>query len=80
MTAGAYCQVRDKLKHTAFMGLNQDVLLPVFYALSDDPDDIQPKYWRGFRLLGIDGTDLALPNALDVLAAFGGRSFKIAKS
>jgi hypothetical protein len=78
VSASAYSQARAKLKHTAFMALNRDVLLPTFYAPSEEEGDIEARYWRGFRLIGIDGSDLVLPNSPELLAIFGGRSFKIA--
>lgn len=78
VSASAYSQARAKFKHTAFIALNRDVLLPTFYAPSEEEGDIEAQYWRGFRLVGIDGTDLVLPNTPELLARFGGRSFKIA--
>ncbi len=60
------------------MALNQELLLPTFYAPPDDDDEVKPQYWRGLRLIGVDGTDLVLPDAPELLAVFGGRSFKIA--
>jgi hypothetical protein len=71
-------QARAKFKHTAFVALNRDVLLPTFYAPSEEEGDIEAQYWRGFRLVGIDGSDLVLPNTPELLATFDGRSFKIA--
>jgi hypothetical protein len=78
VSASAYTQARAKFKHTAFVALNRDVLLPTFYAPSEEEGDIEAQYWRGFRLVGIDGSDLVLPNTPELLARFGGRSFKIA--
>jgi hypothetical protein len=78
VSASAYSQARAKFKHTAFIALNRDVVLPTFYAPAEEEGDIEAKYWQGFRLVGIDGTDLVLPNTPEFLASFGGRSFKIA--
>lgn len=77
VSASAYSQARAKLKHTAFMALNRDVLLPTYYAPPSEEGDITPRYWRGLRLVGIDGTGLALPNDPGLLAAFGGYSYKM---
>jgi hypothetical protein len=78
VSASAYSQARSKLKHTAFIEINRDILLPTFYAPCTEAGDIEAQYWRGFRLVGIDGSDMALPTNPDLLATFGGRSFKIA--
>lgn len=78
VSASAYSQARAKLKHTAFIALNQELLLPIFYAPPDDDDDIKPQYWRGLCLIGIDGTAIVLPDTPELLTIFGGRSFKIA--
>ena len=78
VSASAYTQARAKLKHTAFIALNQELLLPTFYGASEQEGDLRPKYWRGLRLIGIDGTDLVLPDTPELLDLFGGRSFKIA--
>lgn len=67
-TAGAWTQARAKLKHTAFIELNQAVLLPGFYAA----DQAQHRRdWRGHRLLGVDGSSLRLPAHAEVFQAFG---------
>jgi hypothetical protein len=50
-------QARAKFKHTAFIALNCDVLLPTFYTPSQEEGDIEAQYWRSFRPVGTDGTD-----------------------
>src|SRR6266496_6133135 len=49
VTAGAWTHARAKLKHTAFIELNQQVVLP---AVSQQSQDLQR--WRGHRLFGHD--------------------------
>jgi hypothetical protein len=67
-TQGAWTQARAKLKHTAFIELNQEVLLPGFYA-----DDQAPhrRDWRGHRLLGIDSSMVRLPSHEEIFQVFG---------
>jgi len=68
VTAGAWTQARAKLRHTAFIELNQEILLPCFYA----PEQAQQRRsWRGHRLLGIDGSLLRLPSHPEVFEVFG---------
>lgn len=68
VTGGGWTQARAKLSHTAFIELNQQVLLPGFYA----PQQAQHRRsWRGHRLLGCDGSLLRLPSHPQVLEIFG---------
>jgi hypothetical protein len=67
-TPGGWTQARAKLSHTAFIELNQEVLLPCFYA----PEQAEHRRaWRGHRLLGGDGSLLRLPSHPEVVATFG---------
>jgi hypothetical protein len=67
-TPGGWTQARAKLSHTAFIELNQEVLLPCFYA----PDQAgYRRTWRGHRLLGGDGSLLRLPSHPEVVEIFG---------
>lgn len=67
-TPGGWTQARAKLAHTAFIELNQEVLLPCFYA----PEQAaHRRVWRGHRVLGGDGSLLRLPAHPEVAAAFG---------
>ena len=68
VTPGAWTQARAKLAHTAFIELNQQVLLPCFYA--PEPAGHRRR-WRGHRLLGVDGSLLRLPSHPEVFALFG---------
>ncbi len=64
VTKSAFSQARQKLKHTAFIELNQ-VQVAHFYA------HFEPERWQGYRLLGIDGSLLDLPTHPATLEAFG---------
>lgn len=66
-SAGAWTHARAKLKHTAFIELNCETILPVFYG----GDGKKPvRRWRNHRLLGLDGSVLRLPSHPDLLAQF----------
>jgi hypothetical protein len=58
VSAGAWTHARAKLKHTAFVELNSDIVLPAIYG-ADRSKAV--RRWRGHRLLGIDGSVLRLP-------------------
>jgi len=66
VTAGAWTHARAKLKHTAFMELNQEVVLPVVNQQRD-----QLKLWRGHRLYGHDSSLIRLPDSAELAAEFG---------
>lgn len=65
MTASAYSQARYKLKHSAFIELNQTSVVDVLYG-----DGAYQTFW-GFRVLAIDGSKLVLPDQPAVREAFG---------
>ncbi len=65
ITKSAFCQSRMKLKHTAFIELN-DILIDEYYT------DNEFNLWKGFRLLGIDGSKLQLPTSKELMKTFGG--------
>ena len=68
VSAGAWSQARAKFKHTAFIELNQEVLLPEFYA----PEQAAyRRTWKGHRLLGADGSQLRLPSHPEIYEEFG---------
>jgi hypothetical protein len=67
-TPGGWTQARAKLSHTAFIELNQQVLLPGFYA----PEQTAHRCnWRNHRLLGCDGSMLRLPSHPEIFEKFG---------
>lgn len=64
VTAGAWTHARAKLKHTAFIELNQAVVLPTAQA--------QPlQRWHGHRLLGHDSSLIRLPDSAELSQEFG---------
>lgn len=65
MTASAYCQARYKLKHTAFIELNQKAIVDTQYG-----DGQYLRFW-GFRVLAVDGSKIVLPDSKDVREEFG---------
>jgi len=67
VSAGAWTHARAKLKHTAFVELNWDIVLPAFYK-ADAGKEVQR--WQGHRLLGIDGSVLRLPNQPELFEQF----------
>ena len=64
ITKSAFSQSRLKLKHTAFIRLN-DVFLKEFYK------EKSLKLWNRFRLLAVDGSTLKLPSSKDIVTFFG---------
>jgi hypothetical protein len=66
VTAGAWTHARAKLKHTAFIELNQQVVWP---ALEQVPQPLQR--WRGHRLFGHDSSLLRLPDSPELAEQFG---------
>jgi hypothetical protein len=67
LTAGALTKARAKLKHTAFVELNQATVVPWIYK--GEPARTL-KHWRGHRLLGIDSSLLRLPNSGELREQF----------
>ena len=64
-SASAYSQARYKLKHTAFIELNEKAVVATVYGDGDY------QRFRGFRILTVDGSKLVLPDSDDVREAFG---------
>jgi hypothetical protein len=65
VTASAYSQARYKLKHTAFIELNQAAVVETLYGDGD-----YQRFW-GFRVLAVDGSKLVLPDNQAMREAFG---------
>jgi hypothetical protein len=65
VSASAYSQARYKLKHTAFIELNQSAIVETVYG-----DDHYQKFW-GFRVLAVDGSKIVLPDNKEVREEFG---------
>jgi hypothetical protein len=64
VTASAYSQARRKFKHTAFIELNEGII-ETYY--SDD----KIKFWKGYRVLGVDASKIILPNTEEMQKEFG---------
>ena len=64
VTKSAFCAARQKLKPSAFIDLNQD-LVRRWYR------DAPVRRWRGFDLRAMDGSTLRLPDTPDAIATFG---------
>jgi len=67
-TKGAFTKARAKLKHEAFIELNDNVN-QTFY------NEAPYLVWNGMRLLSVDGTRLVLPNHKSVVEEFGVHNF-----
>ena len=65
VSASAYSQARYKLRHSAFIELNQKAIIDVLYQDGD-----YKTYW-GMRVLGVDGSKIRLPNTEDICDTFG---------
>jgi hypothetical protein len=68
ITASAWSQARLKLRHTAFVELNQRAILEPVYARGSA---FEVKRWRGHRVVAIDSSLLHLPNTEAVGREFG---------
>lgn len=64
VTKSAFTQARQKLKHTAFVELNQEQV-GYFYS------HFAPERWHGFRLLAIDGSMSTVPDVSELQEHFG---------
>jgi Transposase DDE domain len=67
VTPGAWTHARAKLKHTAFIELNEVCMLPAIYGTEKGPS---VETWRGHRLLGVDSSLLRLPNSPELFEQF----------
>lgn len=65
VSSGAWTRARAKLKHTAFIELNEAVILKEFYRSN------LVRRFKGYRLLGIDGSVVALPPSQAIFEQFG---------
>ena len=67
VTAGAFTHARAKLRHTAFIELNETCVLPAIYGAAP----VRAVHrWRGHRLLGVDSSVLRLPEHPETFAQF----------
>ena len=68
VTDSAFCQARMKLKHTAFIELD-DYQVAFFY------EHFSLRTWHGYRLLAIDGTTFQVENNEEISSHFNGMTF-----
>lgn len=66
ITAGAFTKARKKLKHTAYIELNDDII-HIYYRDNDI------KRFHGFRVLGFDGSKITLPKNDEIKEKFGSK-------
>ncbi|MDM8561263.1 hypothetical protein [Candidatus Parabeggiatoa sp. HSG14] len=66
MTNSAFTSLRANLKHTAFIELNQKAVVDVMYS-----DNNIKKFYKGMRVMGIDGSKLLLPDSAEITEDFG---------
>ncbi len=64
VSASAYVQARKKLRHTAFIELNE-LITTTYY--SDD----KIKRWKGYRCFGVDSSKIILPNTEEMKKTYG---------
>lgn len=69
VSASAFCKARYRLRHTAFIELNRKAVVETLYG-----DGVYRRY-RGYRLLGIDGSKVLLPDSETVREEFGTIAF-----
>ncbi len=66
ITAGAFTKARKKLKHTAYVELNDDII-NLYY------EDNDIKRFKGYRLLAFDASQIILPYSQEIKKEFGSR-------
>ena len=64
VTNSAFCQARKKIKHTAFLKLDE---MAVDYFYTNFPT----KTWHGFRLIAVDGSTIVVPKNDETIKYFG---------
>lgn len=67
-SVSSWCEARLKLKHTAFIELNERAILTVAYG---GETDFALRRWKGHRLLGVDSSLIRLPKEAALGAEFG---------
>ena len=65
VTAAAFSQARKRIRHTAFIELNEQAIVNVMYR--------EGEYlrYKGFRVLAIDGSKIRLPESEEINQEFG---------
>ncbi len=68
LTPSAWSQARLKLRHSAFVALNDEAIIKVVYRDAQHP---HLRLWKGHRLVAIDSSLVRLPNQEDLGQEFG---------
>src|SRR5207247_4214183 len=68
VSKGAWTQGRAKLRHTAFIELNQRAVVDIVYG---GKTDFEVRRWKGVRVLAIDSSLLRLPPGVEMEKEFG---------
>jgi len=71
VTASAYSQMRKNISHEIFIDINKDLIVKEVYSDVTGDSDIQLDFYKGFRILGIDGSWIYLPDSEDIRSEFG---------
>jgi hypothetical protein len=69
VSGAAFTKARQKLKHTAFIELNQQAVVVTTYAN-------EHKRHMGLRILAVDGSKVILPNTTEIQEVFGTTAIK----
>lgn len=64
VSKSAFCKARNKLKPGAFTALS-DIIIQKFYESGE------AQYWKGHRLIGVDGSTVELPSSKEIQAGYG---------
>ena len=72
VTNSAFTQARQKLSHTAFLELSKDIVAMQY----EEPKDLN--LWNGYRLLGVDSSQIILPYTKEIMTEFGSIKIKTA--
>lgn len=65
VTGAAFSQARARIRHTAFIELNEKAVVEVMYR------DGRYLRYKQFRLLAVDGSKIRLPETVEIDEAFG---------
>lgn len=68
VTPSAWSQARMKLRHTAFVELNEEAVVKIIYQ---QQGSFEVRRWKGHRLLAIDSSLVRLPNEEKIGQEFG---------
>ncbi|HJK88261.1 MAG: IS4 family transposase [Candidatus Megaira endosymbiont of Mesostigma viride] len=72
VTNSAFTQARQKLSHTAFLELSKDIVAMQY----EEPKDLN--LWNGYRMLGVDSSQIILPYTKEIMTEFGSIKIKTA--